>query len=301
MKKYIKHKNKMLDHKDFEEAKKFLAEFSPEVTSFESDILTPELIGRLNYIKTVFIEFKKICSDKTVADDMDKFVRELYNPSFYRQDDINNMKVGENYLKFISQQIDSQFINKIDNLLSKGSNLKNDFKEYSHFYLEIYHLMHIFIGTENTLFQYSLRVPTIITETITGIGKPQLGPPVNYSLILMPFKTSLEELVSIAKSSIESIKSWKKRIETEKEERTKIVVHISQLKASLKQAQATKLNMWFQILVIIFAICMSFFAYYFNMFLEKRDLQKNFEKIELELKSCKELNKESYFHFERSH
>nr|BFD31536.1 hypothetical protein GTC16762_11540 [Pigmentibacter ruber] len=79
MKKSIKHNNKMLDYKDFEEAKKFLAEFSPEVTSFESNILTPELIGRLNYIKTVFIKFKKICSDKTVADDMDKFIRELYN------------------------------------------------------------------------------------------------------------------------------------------------------------------------------------------------------------------------------
>ena len=57
----------MLNKTDLTQVKDLIDSFQPGVTDFERDVLTPAIIDRLGYIKSICQDFQKICADKMVA------------------------------------------------------------------------------------------------------------------------------------------------------------------------------------------------------------------------------------------
>lgn len=276
----------MLNKTDLTQVKDLIDSFQPGVTDFERDVLTPAIIDRLGYIKSICQDFQKICADKMVATHIDAAVRNLADPRLYELGVMPEPKVGGHYLSMISQQLKNDYIDVIDGFLIKykKEEIDHNFKKLSEFYNSASNLLQTFVGLENILFHYSLRTFPNIKHIKSG--KVELGAPVELSLILMPFQTRMDELLNVSKTTIESIKSWAEQIKDQKKKHIEVIVSLSQVKAAEEQSRAAKYNLIFQVVVVVFTIALVILGYWVNLYLEKRDVEKALERADTKIETC---------------
>lgn len=276
----------MLNKDDLKDVSELIESFRPKSTFFENEILVPGMIGRLEYVIQIYEEFKKISVDKEVAAHIDGALRAVVDPKLITLG-VPAPKVGEQYLGSITKICDNEYINPIRNLLSKfpPDQVKGNIDLTTNFLNNACTLFQSIIGTKEKMFQYNLRAFLSITHTATG--EAVSSPPTELTLILMPFQTRLDELINVARTSIQSIEAWGKQISEQKTKHVEIISHLSEVKAAAQQAKAAKINVWFQIAVIFFAISLVWFSQRANIYLEKRDLEDSVQTLRTEIDGYK--------------
>lgn len=279
----------MLDEKDLQSVRRLIESFQPPITFFEREVLLPHVKGRLDYLKVIFEEFKKIASDKEVAVHIDAALRSVLDPRLFDLG-VPEPKVGQQYLSKISEMIDDQFLQPLDALIATAGSpqLLERASSLTEVLTDVYNFMQSIVGVQHILFQYSLKSFLNIKETATG--KVLLPPPIELSLMLMPFQVRLSEMVNVAQSTMDSIKSWGDQLREQKKQHVEIIVQSAKVKSAEAQARSAKLTMWFQILVIAFTVILIVFTWRANLFLERFELSKALDGTRNELDLCSAKN-----------
>lgn len=278
----------MLNELDLSRVKKLVDEFQPGVTDFERLILTPAVLGRLIYVKSICEKLKTVCLDTSVAVQIDEAVRRVANPEALNIN-LPEPRLGQQYLNSISQMLDQDYINIINQLLNQfpENELNTNFKKLSEFYNRTVNLLQTFIGLEHSLFQASFKI--LINMRHRQTGNVLLGTPTEVSIILIPFQNYLFELVNVSKTTIESITEWSKQIKAQKQNHIEMIVSLSQVKAAEEQSRAAKYNLAFQIAVIIFTVALVILGYWVNLYMEKRNIESALTKSEEAAEKCNQI------------
>lgn len=277
----------MLRKEDLDGVKSLIDNFHPRITSFEREILVPQVIGRLDYIVEIMTEFRKVASDKSVAVHIDAAVRAVVDPKLANTK-LPEPAVGEHYLTAISRICEADYIKPIQELLKRNppAEVLKDFESTSKFLNECTGFFQSIVSTKDTLFLYSFK--TFLNLKNTATGEVLLGPPSELSLILMPFSTRLAEMVNVAETSIQSIRLWGEQIGLQKQRHVDIITNVSQVKSSEFQVAAAKWNLIVQVAVVILALVLIVGSYKANQYLEKKELEDSLQQTRLQLAAANE-------------
>lgn len=276
-----------------EKIKQQLDTFSYEIEDFEKNYLFPEIISRLEYIKSHMIRFQKICDDAHTATLIDESVRQVVNPMAIKLS-LPEPGVGVTYLQSCKLMIQESFIDEIDGLTSLDRKMKavESISSLARFFSEVNHLFRSISDCEEILFKYSLRNFVNIRNSKTGVVL--VSPPEHLEIILVPFEVSLKEISNVSKTSIASIESWSDQVRERKRKYLELLVNVSQIqvaeenfnsakeeyqasiegsKASKAQAHAAKIALYFQVAVIFFSVILLVGSYKLNIYLDKLEAE----------------------------
>lgn len=272
----------MLKKEDLDSVKSLIDSFQPRITSFEREILVPQVIGRLEYITEIMIEFRKLAADKSVSVHIDAAVRKVVDPKLA---DLKQPEpaVGAQYLAAISRICEVEYINPIQDLLRRNppTEVLKDFESTSRFLNECTGFFQSIVSTKDTLFLYSFK--TFLNLKNASTGEVILGPPSELSLILMPFSTRLGEMVNVADTAIQSIRLWGEQVGVQKQRHVDIITNVSQVKASEFQVAAAKWNLVVQVAVVVLALVLIVGSYKANQYLEKKELEDSLQEARTQL------------------
>lgn len=277
----------MFDKKELQDVKDLIKDFKPQLGFFEKSILLPEVVGRLDYIRSIFLHFKAISQDAGVAVHIDAALRKIVHQTVYNPK-LPEPKIGEQYLAQVGAMLDDQYIQPIGALLQKYpiQGLKDgDVENATAFLNESKLLFDSIISVKDKAFLYSLR--TFVNVKNLQTGEVMLGPPTEISLILMPFETRLGELLNVAQTTSESIKLWSEQIHQQQKKHIDLIVHMSQIKVAKEQTAATRKGIVFQVAVIFFTVLLVILSQPINTYIQQKVLESAFDSKSGEAAACK--------------
>ncbi len=272
----------ILNQDDIDSLKKTFENFKPVMAYFERDILLPRIKGQLEYLITIFEEFKVIASNPSVATHIDAAIKKVAD-----EGKINigpsEPKVGVAYLESIKEQLDSSFILPIKQLIeTKFSNIdeiSNDYVKIIDAMNATYNEVQSIVACKEKLFKYSFRSFPNLKHTKTQ--EVILGEPTEVTLGLMPFDIRVDELVNVVETMMATINGWTADIRDQQKKNREIIIKLSEIKA-IKEGQKHQLLL---IVVSLVLIVLAFtFGFSGNQFLEKKQLKDELISLSSEMK-----------------
>lgn len=261
----------VLNKKEVDETRKILEEFKPVVGYYEKEILLPQIKGRLEYLITIFNQFKTVASDQDVATHIDAAIRQV---SDEKKIDLKGLEpaVGKAYLGEVSRQVDKEYIEPLEKLLAEEFSdleaISNDYSKIIDVMNRTYNEIQSIVACKDLLFKYSMKSFPNLKHTKTQ--EVILGEPVEVTLSLMPFETRLAELVNVVDTTMGSIKSWTESIRDQRKKNNELMIKLTEIK-SVKENQKYQLIL---IIVSLILIVLGFtLGFSGNKYLETKKLQ----------------------------
>ena len=269
----------MLAQQDLDKVSSLIEGFKPKLGYFEKQILVPGMIGRLEYVIEIFKFFQSVCQKTDAALNIDAPLRNLCDPRVFHLG-APEPKVGQQYLTIIERQCEDDFIKPARKILADFSveRATSSLEELVDFLNATSNFMQSIAGSKERLFLYSLR--SFVSVKDTRSGNIEVGPPMELTLVLMPFQTRLDELGNVAAKTIESIEGWTNQLRNQKARHVDVIVNLSHTKAAEEQARSARFSIIFQVAVIVFTIILVYGAEKMNLFMETRELEKSVTTLE---------------------
>ena len=272
-----------LSVKDLESVKSLIDNFKPRITTFERNILVPEVIDRLTYVVEIMRSLQEITDDPFVALQIDAPLRSLVDERLYELG-APEPRVGVQYLASMKRIIQQEYIDPIEAFLAENpkETILQDFDSTSVFLNIAVTYLRSIADTKDMLFVYSFK--TFVNLRNSSTGSVVLGPPMELALILMPFDVRVKEMANVAETMIKSIQLWGEKIGEQKQKHVEIIANLCQIKSSESQERAARLNLYAQLAVIFLALVLIVGSYKANQYLEKADLEESLHSVKSELK-----------------
>lgn len=272
-----------LSVKDLDSVKSLIDNFKPRITTFERNILVPEVIDRLQYVVGIMRSIQEITDDPSVALQIDAPLRSLVDERLYELG-APEPRIGVQYLASMKRIIQQEYIDPIENFLAENpkESILQDFDSASSFLNNAVIFLRSITDTKDMLFWYSFK--TFVNLRNSSTGAVVLGPPVELALILMPFEVRVKEMANVAETMIKSIQLWGEQIGEQKQKHVEIIANLCQIKSSESQERAARLNLYAQIAVIFLAVVLIVASYKANQYPEKVDLEESLTSVKEELK-----------------
>lgn len=269
----------MIKDDDLKSVKKAISDFEPILGTFERELLIPNIIDRLNYIKERLQQLILLCDDPRTQLHISASLEEILHPLDKRDSSKGNV-VGKAYLQEIKRQILETYIAPIDIILNgyEGDDLK--LSPTIKLLNKCNMVFQSFSSLEDKLFFYSLRSNLIIIEQ--GSGKKVVEEPKAYSIILSPFQTTVQELSDVAKSSMDSIKLWSDGIKKQKPQHLTVIQETIRYNSSKEDNKRSLIFFGIQIATIIFTVILIILSQKMNLWLENQELRNSVSFIKLE-------------------
>jgi hypothetical protein len=258
-----------------------------DLNDFETQVLLPELKGRLEWWRQLYVSLladcEKLRADKLWSEPLKSLAHPLAPPL-----------TAETYFGQVIPVIRSGFLEPIDGALR----LLAEVKDYSSLALALnrVHLVaETITGTEEKFLVLNLRSFVIVRDSASGASALDL--PRELTLISLPFKHIVEQLVASAKPTAGSITLWR---DTEQKSRIEFLAHLNARTALKNSAVVLGINL---ATVVVAVVLSAFFLIAndpFQLVRSNRDLQQRVtvsdatlaqersaaSKLRAELKAC---------------
>ncbi len=213
------------------------------LTEFEREILVPELVSRLELMQEILERMKGTCANPQV--------RQRIGPAITA---LRVVPPGHDpvtsYLDRVSAEIDRFFLRPIAKLRTDARAITN-FAALVKFLNGVFFLCGTLTSNEKTLFWYSslghAYAVNRATQEVVGQGEP-----VEFGIILLPFKNDLENLLNVAKGTEGSIDQWRRQ---QDEAKKPFLDYL----AAMALHSTNSMTLWIQMLAIFMAVVLSGF------------------------------------------
>jgi hypothetical protein len=232
-----------------------------DLNDFETQVLLPELRGRLEWWRQLYVsliaECEKLRADKLWSEPLNALAHPLAPPL-----------TAETYFGQVIPVLRSDFLEPIDGALQ----LLAEVKDYGSLALALnrVHLVaETITGTEEKFLVLNLRSFVIVRDSASGASALDL--PRELTLISLPFKHIVEQLVASARPTAESITLWR---DTEQKSRIEFLAHLNARTALTNSAVVLGINL----ATVVAAVALSAFFLIandpFQLVLSNRALQQ---------------------------
>lgn len=241
-----------------------------ELDLFEREMLIPEMLGRVEYMREMFERISEIAAAPETAYRIAPVLRELI-PQYAEGVDV---EPTTDYLTKVVVQIEKAFLSPLRRIEQEFSSI-TDLEQMMRFFTQLRRICAMLMDLDNVLFRYSAAVTISVTERETG--KRLRDEKKEWSIILTPFELALGELKRVAETTEASIEHWRQQQEAAKKP-------FLEYAAAATNSATSRRTIYIQLLAIALSVAFSSF------FLTARDpfaLAKENRGLRNELESVK--------------
>lgn len=247
------------------------------LTDYERDLLIPELKSRLNVLKLYFKDIINLCD---IQKGSPVFIANLNSIINLKAIDAefkeNTQSLADRFFDQIKEQAQTENMDDIDRILNKYQNI-DDTKNLGLFLNEVNFLCSSLLAVKNNLFLFKIEAYPLVVDPNTG-QTISIQPP-QYFITTEPFKIKIDNIISVAKATSESIHEWHKYA-------MKLKLQYLDLYTNRLSIKNNRLVLFIQILTIFLAIALSAFFLFasdpFNVFKENQELKRKIGTLENE-------------------
>ncbi|MFY3744003.1 hypothetical protein ACOQFB_08845 [Anaeromyxobacter sp. Red801] len=184
---------------------RILTEWREELNGFERDLLVPEVRSRLELMLKYFEKLVADCEEQRGSAEWAALVDSLLNPP--GSDPRGHRRASaEMYFGALIPQLQSNYIDPIKAVLPQLDRIET-FKTLGAALNEVNLICESVTGVHELLLKFKMRGIAIVRDIATGEAVVQ--PPRELHLIMLPFEQILGQLVMLASSTADSLKSWR--------------------------------------------------------------------------------------------
>lgn len=279
-------KTNLISDEQISSLRDLIEKYRPRFGTFEKETLFPEVLGRLKHTLDLCNEMRAMCSDQKFVHSLELVFLKLVQDghTHYAPTDSNAAK---SYFAAIIVQLDRDFITPLKALIADFKKNKDDYavEEIASLLNRSSNLFQIFVGLRERLFHYS--AGTFMSARDHKTGKIVVDVPAELDIMVMPFKTRVEEIANVADRTIESISRWGENLRQNKTQFIDLVIKTTESNTAKTNLAAAQRNFWIQILIAFVALILIALGYFGNLLLENRSLSRSLETKENELQQCR--------------
>ena len=250
------------------------------LTDYEKNQLIPELKSRLNVLKGYFREIIDLCDIQKNSTVFNQAVLSVINPNNFESDPNSPEETpAEKFFNGIKEVSRTQGVDDIEKILNDYSTIKN-ISQLGLFLTEVNNFCSALVNVNNNLLLYKIETYPYLTNVKTGQTAATF--PNQYNITIEPFQILVTNIVGVAKYTSETIHEWHKYA-------MKLKLDYLDLYTKRLSIINTRWILWFNILTIILAVCLSAFFLFandpFNLFKENRKLKSEIVTLKEKLSS----------------
>lgn len=269
----------------FNKYKKAYNDFSfIDLEEYELGTLGPEVWQRLDYINQTFIELLELCQHPKVEIDLNERLKAVL-PAYIFNLQTPEPQLAKDYLVQARKMISEQYLAPIKALKEKHKDVlrNNESRPFISFLNEARFLFDSIVQTTDKPFTMHYKaMPSVKNlKTMEVLAKE----PDEFSFVLLPFVTRLNEIATVCGATSNSIDHWAKQRQSMKINFLSYVKDMANVESTKSQEKNSYYLNIFQVLVIVFTVCLIVITDRVNLYIEKKSLEAINSKQTLEMAS----------------